>query len=97
MFGLKRLHNEVLKLQNVYENNSIALKGLIARVEQLEATSRELMQDRIEMKHDIEGESNENITSFSKLGESILMLEEKIERIEKRSKPGRKPKDGKGS
>ena len=98
MFGLKKLKNEILKLKTAYENDSIALKGLMTRVEQIENSNREIFQDWIEIKHDIEGEKNVTMKTLCTLGNNLCNLEEKVERIEKRSKPGRKPKalkDGK--
>ena len=92
MFGLNKLKNEMLILENAYRNDSITLKGLVARVEQLEITSKELVENVSQNNYDLSLQTKEDIKSFCELGEVMANLKEKVFKIEKRSKPGRKPK-----
>ena len=92
MFGLKKLFGQYALINTYVDQLSIKIAGLTSRVEQLESTSRELVENASHNNHDLSIQSTENVKSFCELATKLLKLEEKVNCIENRSKPGRKPK-----
>lgn len=92
MFGLKKLQMEVHKLK--CENLKIreSLGSFKEDVKALRENLNTLDKNQIEWQKDVEGQNNESIRSFCDLGTSLSKLEQKVQKIESRSKPGRKPK-----